>query len=571
MKTNLLILALCIVFTTFVNAQSTKDLPLPTANNVTLTSGSYVIPMGNTLQLNAGGYFNLKSYGLIIHLLNNNVKIKWGIRAGKGKDGIDFTVNAEQVLPVAGSNASRNFIAGPFVIQTADTAGVAALAQSFYIAHSLTGNNRPSIYRTTASVTVDMRHDLSGFKPKAAILNDGGNDSVHIKYMQAASITTANYSTAIGVDLFTQCYTFASEPHADETSISTETARAVRTFVTYGGNFLAQCEAVLAYENYGTHGKFHTTNGLTKVNTSIAHTATIYPNPDLPFTQIQGNRDISAGGSVRNWVLSPLSSFKNNAHNHATGGTMATQTPIGSSVSKINASNKAGGLVFYIGNHEFASYTNEQSINGIRMYMNAFLTPVSLNLNCNIGETMNFTLAANTENFTVESENNQVKLEWNVSEASTPESFLVEKSIDGKKFTSIGSVTATNGRKNYEYNDPLFTVNAAVLYYRIKATDAAGRVEYSAIRAIRIAKAGNPVRLFPNPASNEIMIELPQEWINKAIVYEITDLSGRMVQRQAAKAASNLHRIGLSSLTPGTYFIRTVCDEQSQMQKFLKQ
>lgn len=568
MKTNLLILALCIVFTTFVNAQSTKDLPLPTANNVTLTSGSYIIPMGNTLQLNAAGNFNLKSYGLIIHLLNNNVKIKWVIRAGKAKDGIDFTVNAEQVLPVAGSNASRNFIAGPFVIQTADTAGVAALAQSFYIAHSLTGNDRPAFYRTTASVTVDIRHDLSGFKPKAIILNDGGSDTVHIKYMQAASITTNNYKSGLGVDLFTDCYTFASEPHVD--NVDNLTARAVRMFVTYGGNFLAQCKAIDTYENHPTYGHMHTTNGITAVNTSIPSASTVFPNPDLPFTQIQGATDIDAGGNVRNWVLSSMSTLQNNAHNHATGGTLMLQSPIGRSLAKLNASNKAGGLVFYMGNHEFSSITNLPSINGIRMYMNAFLTPVSLNLNCNIGETMNFTLAANTENFTVESENNQAKLEWNVSESSTPESFLVEKSIDGKKFTSIGSVTATNGRKNYEYNDPLFTVNA-VLYYRIKATDAAGRVEYSAIRAIRIAKAGNPVRLFPNPASNEIMIELPQEWINKAIVYEITDLSGRMVQRQAAKAASNLHRIGLTSLTPGTYFIRTVCDEQSQMQKFLKQ
>jgi Secretion system C-terminal sorting domain len=568
MKTTLRILTYCIVFTLSVNAQSSKDLPSPAANNVTLATGSYVIPMDNTLQANASGFFNLKSYGLIIHLLNNNVKIKWVIKAAKAKDAVDFTVNAEQVLPITGSNTSRNFIAGPFIIQTADTAGVAALAESFYTAHSLTGNNRPAIYRTTASVTVDIRHDLTGFKPKAVILNDGGNDSIHIKYMQAASITTANYSTGLGVDLFTKCYTFASEPHSDD--ITNETARAIRTFVTYGGNFLAQCEAVTTYENHATHGHLHSTNGITKVNTNIAAASTIYPNPDLPYSQYQGTTDIAAGGSVRNWVLSPLSSFTNNAHNHGTGGTIVTQTPVGASVAKINASNKAGGLVFYIGSHEFASYTNINSINGIRMYMNAFLTPVSLNLSCDIASTMNYILAANTDNFTVVAANNNAELEWETNEQSSVSTYIVEKSADGKEFTPIATITGVTGKKTYQHKDPLYITNA-VVYYRIKATDLAERAAYSPIRAVRVTGESKPVQMFPNPAHNEIMLQLPKEWMNQAVIYEIMDQSGRLVQKEAGKVHSNVHNINLSRITPGTYYIRTICNGQTQLQRFLKQ
>jgi hypothetical protein len=115
MKTIIAILTVCIVFTLSVKAQSSKDLPSPAANLVTLTSGSYVIPMGHTHQLNASGYFNLKSYGLIIHLLNNNVKIKWVIKAGKAKDGIDFSVNAERLLPSTSSASSMDFIARVFL------------------------------------------------------------------------------------------------------------------------------------------------------------------------------------------------------------------------------------------------------------------------------------------------------------------------------------------------------------------------------------------------------------------------------------------------------------------------
>jgi hypothetical protein len=65
----------------------------------------------------------------------------------------------------------------------------------------------------------------------------------------------------------------------------------------------------------------------------------------------------------------------NNEHGHATG-TGANTSIIGTSVSKLYYDK--GGLVFYIGNHSFP--TNSQAgIKGIRMYMNAFLTPSNTN------------------------------------------------------------------------------------------------------------------------------------------------------------------------------------------------
>ncbi|MFZ4771418.1 MAG: hypothetical protein ACOYLO_14640, partial [Ferruginibacter sp.] len=59
-----------------------QDLPNPGSNLQTLPSGSYIIAMDNTNQSNTAGNFNLKSYGLIVHLLNNNVRMRWVITAG---------------------------------------------------------------------------------------------------------------------------------------------------------------------------------------------------------------------------------------------------------------------------------------------------------------------------------------------------------------------------------------------------------------------------------------------------------------------------------------------------------
>src|SRR5437762_11154298 len=98
----LLLALLCMIVFTSVQSQNT-DLPSPVSNNQTLPSGSYVIAMDNTNQLNNSGIFNYKAYGLIVTLLNNNFKVKWVIKAGKAKDGIDFTVNATKIKPTAGS------------------------------------------------------------------------------------------------------------------------------------------------------------------------------------------------------------------------------------------------------------------------------------------------------------------------------------------------------------------------------------------------------------------------------------------------------------------------------------
>src|SRR5687768_11064048 len=76
-----------------------KDLPGPTPNLRTIAAGSYVIPMDNTLQRNSFSLFNVKAYGMVVFLLNNNVKVKWCIAAGKLKDSIDFKDKAEQILP----------------------------------------------------------------------------------------------------------------------------------------------------------------------------------------------------------------------------------------------------------------------------------------------------------------------------------------------------------------------------------------------------------------------------------------------------------------------------------------
>lgn len=555
-------------------AQSTKDLPSPVANLQTLAAGSYVIPMDNNLQLNASGNFNLKSYGLIVHLLNYGVKVKWSIRAGKAKDGTDFTGTATRLLPSTTTLPSvYNFLAGPFVIAAADTTGVAAIVQSFYINNSLTGNDRPAVYKlTVAAINVDIRYDLSGFIPKGAVLNDGANTPLHLGYMVNCAIPLTNYTTASALDLLTRCFTFASEPHIDDSSMNTAYADAVRIFVSYGGNFLAQCEAILSYENR-TNGHFQSTNGLTKVNLNFSNAQTEYLNPDLAYSQYHGAFRIWQGGSVRNWVLSTGSFYQNNTHHHATG---TSNTPVGASVSKINSPTQAGGLIYYIGSHEFSSSSSIESINGIRMYMNAFLTPTGLGLNCGtLGQTMMWVLSLKLAEFTAQQKNEYAELNWKTASGSTASQFIVERSTDGTSFREAGIVFSKSGSDEtvaYKFKEQLRTGNGSTVYYRIRSEDNRGKYEYSDIRAVKIGSTvtAEMITTYPNPVVSKMNITVPAVWSGKQISYEVVDLNGKTAARFSGTVNSSSQEVNIGQLSKGYYYLRVNCNGEQVSKKIYK-
>ncbi|MCZ6618564.1 MAG: hypothetical protein O7E57_10555, partial [Gammaproteobacteria bacterium] len=152
------------------------ELPPPTANMELIPAGSLIIAMDNDKQ-NIGALFNLKAYGMANHMLWENVRVKWAIRAGKAKDGIDFTVKAQRILPTAVAEATLDFRGGPFIIHK-DLADYALPRMTAY------GNN-VAVYETTEDVMVDVRFTLDE-KKKIGALDDGGNADIHTAVLDAA-------------------------------------------------------------------------------------------------------------------------------------------------------------------------------------------------------------------------------------------------------------------------------------------------------------------------------------------------------------------------------------------------
>ena len=536
-----------------------QDLPGPPANLQTMPTGSYIIAMDTTYQVN-GALFNLKSYGLVTYLLYNNVKLKWIIRAGKVKNAADFTVNSTQLKPTLNATVtSRAFAGGPFVIYAADTTGVAALIDAFYTSAGLAAAAKPYVYVSTQNVTVDMRYDLTGFKPYAAILNDGGNAAIHTAFMTAASVPTSSYFVSYGTSFETICATFASEPHNNSTTVSRTDSivQTLKSFAYAGGNILFQCAAIPYYEN-STYGYFQSTGGVTTTNLAIGINDS-FPNADLSYSQVVGVISASQGGSVKNWKIN--GSAINGAHGHVFGFS-PNNTIMASSVCKMIPT--TGGLVFYLGSHNYTT-ADQQNINGIRMYLNAFLTP---SIMVCVGA-----LPVKLIDFEGRKANGMVNLNWEVQQNEDCSSFEVEASTDSKNFTTLTTLLSNdvNGKVDYDITIPDSKENT---FYRLKMISRKQGSSYSKI--IKLANSTEfqtTLTLQGNPIRNELSFT-----INSA---SCSNYSVRVYNTQGVKIYENLLPLHMGSMKvqiplsqnipPGILILEVTDSKQTIRTKVMKQ
>jgi hypothetical protein len=560
MKQSVLIIILAALVAGHAKSQDVN----PTANLQTLPVGTYVIAMDNTLQANGSNKFNLYSYGLIVHLLNNHIKLKWVMRVGKTKDGIDFAAMAQQFKPalVAGSS-SRDFKAAPIVIFPADTTGVSSLINSFYTSQGLTGNDRPIVYRTTTSTpNVDIRYNMTNFIPKAAILTDGGNQKIHRDYMIAAGITTTNYQEVAAITL-SDCYTFASEPHNDKTgAVVDSTITSIKNFVLTGRNFLAECAAVRTYEN-NPLGRFQTTDGIDDINQNLGNSLD-YPYADLSYYQFEGTYNASAGGSVKNWKILGAASHPS-AYTHVHGSGTNTLIQAATFTKMVNG---PGGMVFYIGKHSF-NENSPEGINGIRMYMNAFLTPTNPAASCQSGGGI---LAVKLVNFQGNMFNNRITLQWTVGDNETLDKFEVERSLNGNEFSMAALVFSTekSGTEYYQYPE---SAAAEKLFYRLKMTDKSGKVTYSGILVFRsVSSTDHEIKIIGNPVKGLLTLSFRSD-NNQVISFSINDLAGRHVLQQTINSYKGNNLVTLpipSALNKGMYWVDVFDGTQHRSAKFVK-
>jgi len=171
-------------------------------------------------------------------------------------------------------------------------------------------------------------------------------------------------------------------------------------------------------------------------------------------------------------------------------------------------------------------------------------------------------------------QNGDALLNWKTENEVNTDKFLVERSTDGRNFSSIGTVAARNqpGANLYNYTDAgVNTLAASMVYYRLKQTDIDSRFTYSRIITLPLGKQ-NQLLLYPNPASDQLMITVSAERAEKVQV-RIIDNAGRILRQQHWNIAAGSATIQLevSTLAKGLYYLEVKGETTDQRKTFVKQ
>jgi hypothetical protein len=156
--------------------------------------------------------------------------------------------------------------------------------------------------------------------------------------------------------------------------------------------------------------------------------------------------------------------------------------------------------------------------------------------------------------FTAELRNQQALLNWKTASEYNNSHFVVERSSNGTKYDSIGTVTA-GASHNYSFVDG--RVLNGTSFYRLRQVDIDGASKYSKVVTVKTNAAGSGIKLFPTVASSTVNFNVTAD--TKAdVVVSVFDANGRMMirsQRMLA-AGANQQSVDVSSLGKGSYYFQ---------------
>jgi hypothetical protein len=164
-------------------------------------------------------------------------------------------------------------------------------------------------------------------------------------------------------------------------------------------------------------------------------------------------------------------------------------------------------------------------------------------------------LAMKNASFTAVRKGSTVQLDWKSTASEGPSLFTVERSSNGIDFSPIGTVAAPASTAEAAHSFTDRTPLSILAHYRIRSTDADGRVTYSKTLAVAGGKAVAGLQAYPNPASSIIQLQVTAP--KGAVLIEVKDLGGRTVQamQMASQGNAIYTTMDISNLAKGMYTV----------------
>ena len=162
--------------------------------------------------------------------------------------------------------------------------------------------------------------------------------------------------------------------------------------------------------------------------------------------------------------------------------------------------------------------------------------------------------------FTAIGDGNKVRLNWDVANEQDTKYYEVEKSLTATNFTHLATVMSLRANQSL-YTDYDYTPAMGWNYYRLKIFDMTGNFTYSPVRAVKFNKGLEEIRVFPNPTSDILNIQLPSSYINNTTL-QVYGIDGKFIS--SIKPTVNTVQLNVMHLPAATYILQILKKDGSQ-------
>lgn len=167
--------------------------------------------------------------------------------------------------------------------------------------------------------------------------------------------------------------------------------------------------------------------------------------------------------------------------------------------------------------------------------------------------------------FTANSNNRVVQLNWKTSSEQNLQQFEIEYGIDGNSFMRTGIVPAANNAGGSEYTFSHEPPSSGRIFYRLKMIDFDGQFRYSGIIITNIDK---PNKNFVQPSI--ITSGVINVFLNNSFnTLELINMSGAVLLKQNIKGRIGKIDIPIPFVTTGTYMVQVRNNETTLKQLIL--
>lgn len=152
-------------------------------------------------------------------------------------------------------------------------------------------------------------------------------------------------------------------------------------------------------------------------------------------------------------------------------------------------------------------------------------------------------------------------LNWKTLSEINSTHFEIERSIDGRNYVKTGiNVNAAGNsdvEKLYQLTDDISSLNAPLIYYRVKLLDKNNKYAYSNVATVKMPENGAVIKVSPNPFLSDITINISVEE-NTSFAVRMLDISGRTISNSTEKITREKPTLTLrylGGLVKGIYLV----------------